>query len=164
MGHIHSDSEYDYTASAIIVHDGKVLLLNHHKLNMWLPPAGHIELDETPLEALFRETEEECGLTPDDLTLITPYSDNLRFARDDGKSHTQPMPFDIDVHSIGDSGHRHIDFAYILVSTKDSVTPEVGGSQDLRWHTLDEIRTLTNTPASTYSRAEYALRQAKETR
>ena len=46
MGHIHSDSQYDYTASAIIVNKNKVALLFHHKLKLWLPPAGHVELDE----------------------------------------------------------------------------------------------------------------------
>ena len=55
MGHIHSDSEYDYTASGLIVHDSKVLLLLHHKMQLWLPPAGHIELNEHPIEALYRE-------------------------------------------------------------------------------------------------------------
>lgn len=162
MAHIHNDDQFDYTASAIIVHNEKVLLLMHHKLNMWLPPSGHIELDETPLEGLFRETEEESGLTPDNLTLVTPFSDNLRFERNKDGSLTQPMPFDIDIHYVGDTGHRHIDFAYILVSDTSDVTPEKGGSQQLKWFSLDEIRNLADTPKSTASRAEYALKQVKE--
>lgn len=163
MPHIHTrDGEFDYTVSAIIIHDDKVLLLLHHKLQMWLPPAGHIELNETPLEALFRETEEESGLTPDNLTLVTPYSDNLRFARDEDKSITQPMPFDIDIHAFGSTNHRHIDFAYILSSDTDIVTPEADGAQELRWFTLEELASLDQTPKSTYSRTNYAMQQIKE--
>lgn len=38
MGHIHDDSEYDYTVRGIIVRGEKVLLLFHHKFEQlrWL--------------------------------------------------------------------------------------------------------------------------------
>lgn len=162
MAHIHSNSEFDYTASGFIVRDNKVLLLLHHKLHMWLPPAGHIELNETPLEGLFREIEEESGLTPDNLTLVTPYTDNLRFERDSDKNITQPMPFDIDVHAIGAEGHRHIDFSYILISDTDEFTLEEGGATEMGWFTMEEIEALSPTNTSTKSRARYALRQVQE--
>lgn len=162
MGHIHSDSQYDYTASGVIVHDDKVLLLLHHKLNLWLSPAGHIELDETPIQGLFREVQEETGLTPNDLTLISPYVDNLSFARDEDRSTTEPMPFDIDIHSIGESGHKHIDFGYILASDTAEFTPEEGGATEMRWFTLDEIKDLSPTIESIKSRAAYAIRKVRE--
>lgn len=162
MGHIHSDSQYDYTASGVIVHKNKVLMLLHHKLNLWLPPAGHIELDETPLEGLFREVEEESGLKPDNLTLVTPYTDNLSLERDPDLNVTQPVPFDIDMHAIGTDGHRHIDFAYILISDTDHFTPEEGGSTTMQWFTLDEINNLSPCRTITKSRAAYALKQVQE--
>jgi 8-oxo-dGTP pyrophosphatase MutT (NUDIX family) len=37
-------------------------LINHKQLNKWLAIGGHIELNEDPDEALFREGKEECGL------------------------------------------------------------------------------------------------------
>lgn len=162
MGHIHSNGEYDFAVSGAIVHKNKVLLLLHHKLNMWLMPGGHVELTETPLEAVFREVEEETGIKPDDLTLITPYSDNLSFPRDTQTNNTQPMPFDIDVHEAGNDGHRHIDFGYILISSTDKFTLEENGATDMQWFTLDEIKHLKDTPKGVHSRAEYALRQAQE--
>lgn len=162
MAHIHSDSEYDYTTSALIVYKNKVLLLFHHKLHLWLPPAGHVELSETPIETLYRETEEETCLTKEHLTLITPYTDNLHFERDTSTNQVQPMPFDIDVHTVNDGGHRHIDLAYILLSDTDIVRKEVNGAEQLEWFTLDEIKTLSPMPKKIYSHAEYALKNAGE--
>lgn len=162
MGHIHSDSQYGYTASGVIVHDNKVLLLLHHKLNLWLPPAGHIELNETPLQGLFREVEEETGLKQADLTLILPYTDNLELARDKDRNTTEPMPFDIDIHPVGDSGHKHIDFAYILVSTTPDFVLEKDGATDMQWFSAEELNQLTPTVESIKSRALYALERVKE--
>lgn len=39
----------------------KTLLLWHKKLQTWLPPGGHIEVNETPEEAACREIREEVG-------------------------------------------------------------------------------------------------------
>lgn len=164
MGHIHSTGEYDYAASGAIVHDNKVLLLLHHKLHMWLMPGGHVELNETPLEAVFREVEEETGIAPDNLTLVTPYADNLSFVRNPETNTTQPMPFDIDIHNVGDSGHRHIDFGYIFASDTPNFVLEQDGATDMKWFTLEEIDQLDNAPKGVYARAEYALRQVQETR
>lgn len=125
MGHIHGNDQYDFTVSGVIIHKDKVLMVLHHKLQLWLSPGGHIELNETPLQALYREIEEETGLTKDQLTLITPYTDNLLFTRDEGRNSTEPIPFDIDIHPLGDEGHRHIDFGYILRSDTDEVRLEV---------------------------------------
>lgn len=162
MGHIHGDSEYDYTVRGVIVHSGKVLLLFHHKFGMWLPPGGHVELDETPVEALYREIKEETSLSEEQLTMVLPFKDNLSLERDEGFGVALPLPFDIDVHPINDTGHRHIDLAYIFTSTTDAVQAEEGGSEQLRWFTLEEIGTLPSMPRKTYGHAEYALKKVKE--
>ena len=60
MSHIHE--LIDFVIEAFIIFDNKVLLINHKQLNRWLPIGGHIELNEDPEEALFREVKEECGL------------------------------------------------------------------------------------------------------
>jgi len=164
MGHIHSDSQYDYTVSATIVHENKVLLLFHHKLHLWLPPAGHVELDETPIEALYREVEEETGLTKGHLTLITPFTDNLDFQRDPATNRTEPMPFDIDIHTVTPGGHQHIDFGYIFISDTLTVRKEEGGAEQLEWFTVDEIEKLAPMPKGVHSRAQYALRIVGEKR
>lgn len=60
MPHIHD--KYDFTVGCLIVFEDKVLLVNHPRYGVWLCPGGHIELDEDPEEALYREIKEETGL------------------------------------------------------------------------------------------------------
>jgi len=38
----------DFVATAFIADGGKVLLVLHRKLGLWLPVGGHIEEGETP--------------------------------------------------------------------------------------------------------------------
>ena len=51
-----------FTSSALIVHNEKVLLVYHKKLDVWLYPGGHVEENENPDETLVREVKEETGL------------------------------------------------------------------------------------------------------
>lgn len=162
MGHIHSDSEYDFTVSAFIVHKNRVLLLLHHKLHLWLPAAGHIELNETPIESLYREIEEETGLTKAHLSLITPFKDNLSFGVDPYENQILPLPFDLHTHTVTEAGHRHIDLTYLFTSDTEAVQKEENGALELRWFTLKEIETLTPMPQLVYSHASYAIQKVRE--
>ena len=60
MAHIHD--KIDFTVAIFVVHDAKILLIHHRKLDKWLPLGGHIELDEEPEQAALREAKEESGL------------------------------------------------------------------------------------------------------
>lgn len=42
--------------------DQRVLVIEHRRLNTWLPIGGELEAGETPLEAAARELREETGL------------------------------------------------------------------------------------------------------
>lgn len=40
----------------------KVLLVDHKKAELWLPPGGHVEPNEDPKETVSREAKEELGI------------------------------------------------------------------------------------------------------
>jgi len=50
-----------FTATGFVVHDGCVLLHWHPKVKAWLPPGGHIDENEDPVQAVLREVWEESG-------------------------------------------------------------------------------------------------------
>ncbi|MBP9865972.1 MAG: NUDIX domain-containing protein, partial [Candidatus Omnitrophica bacterium] len=51
--HIHA--QFDFVVSVFIIHKGRVLLVHHKSYDEWLPIGGHIEMDEDPEQALYRE-------------------------------------------------------------------------------------------------------------
>ena len=51
-----------FTATGFVVYGDSVLLHWHKKVLEWLPPGGHIEPNEDPVQAVIREVKEETGL------------------------------------------------------------------------------------------------------
>lgn len=97
-----------FVATVYVVHDGATLLHDHEKLEMWLPPGGHIDRDELPHQAALREVREETGL---DVTLL---ADSASPASDTVRPLPEPQQLlleDIDVHA-GRVAHQHVDFIY----------------------------------------------------
>jgi ADP-ribose pyrophosphatase YjhB (NUDIX family) len=98
-----SEVTRDFTVATFVLHEGKVLLLWHKKLSMWLPPGGHIDPHELPDEAAVREVKEETGL---DIMLISEPAlqgvpGPLQLARPEGVQLEDIAP-----------GHQHIDLIY----------------------------------------------------
>ncbi len=97
-----------FTVTGFVSQDGRTAL-HWHKFGMWLPPGGHVEADEDPIEAVLREVREETGLDVD----IGPGT--AAFA------YVQPPqlapPATIGVYDITADGslaepHQHIDLVY----------------------------------------------------
>lgn len=155
MPHIHTgEGQIDFTVSGYIVHDDKALLIKHKYLPLWTPPAGHIELHQTPVEALFMEIHEEAGIEASQLTLVETHARPIPNERIEAVS--LPLPFDIDMHHITDE-HRHINFAYVLKSSTPHVEPGPGESHTFKWFTIDELRAFTETRDSIINSAIYAI-------
>ena len=95
----------DFTVATFVVHAGAVLLLRHAKLDMWLPPGGHIDPNELPDEAAVREVMEEAGIA-------------VRLVGETALPISEPrqlvIPRGVQLERIA-PGHEHIDFVYFAV-------------------------------------------------
>ena len=57
-----------FTSTIFVIYKSKIALHWHNKVEEWLPAGGHIDDNETPIEAGLREVKEETGIT--DLKII----------------------------------------------------------------------------------------------
>jgi 8-oxo-dGTP pyrophosphatase MutT (NUDIX family) len=131
MAHIHE--KIDFTTSVYILFQNKVLLHNHKKLGIWLPPGGHVELDEDPNEAAVREAKEESGLDVELVGETASYDSRPYDARELIPPKFLNQHFYDATHT-----HEHVDFAYFARTQSDAVQPEVEGGE-IRWFTREEI-------------------------
>lgn len=129
----HINEKLDFVVVAFIVHKNKVLMVHHKELKMWLPVGGHIEPDEDPEEALFREIEEEAGLKKSDIEILAekpsvPESDTkFLFA-----------PAFVDNHKISET-HRHVAFIYFAKPETDKVRLAENEHHEIRWFAEKEL-------------------------
>ena len=122
MPHIHR--LYDWVVSIFIVHRGKVLLCFHKKYQEWLPVGGHVDLDEDPEEALFKEIREECGLK------VKILADRPPIAHPGVKPVYTPSY--VDVHRIK-GVHKHIALIYFGTSSSSRVRLCEREHAEYRW-------------------------------
>jgi 8-oxo-dGTP pyrophosphatase MutT (NUDIX family) len=131
MAHIHE--KIDFTVAIFVVHDGKVLLIHHRRLDKWLPLGGHIELDEDPEIAALREAKEESGL---DVELI-----GERPPTTEPGTRALIAPRFLDIHRITDS-HEHIGMIYWARPKNGQVTLSTDEHHDIRWCSAAELDLL----------------------
>lgn len=129
MPHIHQ--AIDFVTTPVIVHPDrtKVLLVDHPKYGWWMHTGGHIELNETPDQALLREIAEECGLE------VEVLSEKPDIA---GAGY-EPLwrPRFIDIHD-ANAPHRHISLVYYcLAKSADFVLSSEHTT--MKWFTMEEL-------------------------
>lgn len=143
MPHIHTDpNQHDLTVTAYILKldsaDPKALLHMHKKLNILLPIGGHVELDETPWQALAHELTEESGYILDQLRVLQPPSRIKKMT----KVVQHPYPLSMNTHDIPGS-HFHTDIEYGFVTTQEPrLSVGENESADLQWVTRSELQEL----------------------
>ena len=128
MPHIHE--AIDFIVNVYIVYQGKVLLIFHRKLEKWLPIGGHIELNEDPEEALFREVEEECGLEMEVL------SDKPKLESKGTKFLYTPSF--LDIHDITDT-HKHVGLYYFAKAKSDKFKFNKEEHSDIHWFSEEDL-------------------------
>ena len=127
----HINYYHDFTVTAFIVNAGRVLLVNHPRYNKWIPVGGHIEHDEDPEAALFREIKEETGLR--DICVLS--------SRPDVESEGTKFllaPNYMDVHE-ANPPHKHISLTYFVIAEDDKFTLS-DEHDDMKWFTLNELQ------------------------
>lgn len=140
--------ERQFTATVYLFHENKTLLHYHEKLKKWLPPGGHLELNETPPEAARREVKEETGL---DITFIE--QENLKIDAYNAVSFERPflcLLENIPAHK-DKPAHQHMDFIYLAKPVQIEET-----LNGFRWLNWEELQTLDLFP-DTYKVLEKLL-------
>jgi 8-oxo-dGTP pyrophosphatase MutT (NUDIX family) len=124
----------EFTASVYLINNQKVLLIYHRKLQKWLPPGGHVEADETPVEAARREVMEETGLT---IEIIS--QENLSIDCWNAKSIERPYLCLLEeIPPYGNApAHQHVDFIFVGRPLEES-----SSSFSYRWFSWDNLQDL----------------------
>ena len=113
-----------------MVHEGCIALHWHPKVKAWLPPGGHIEPNEDPVQAVIREVSEETGLT----VRVVPTAPRLDLAY---PTQVEP-PYTIMVEDIDDPDeglHQHIDLIYFC----SVVSAQTRLNEGSLWVSRDEL-------------------------
>lgn len=125
--------ERHFTATGFVVQDDATLLHWHGKLQCWLPPGGHMEPNEDPVQAVLREVAEETGIRAEVVSTGGVESD-LEYPRE------VTPPLTIMVEDIDDpvqGFHQHIDFIYVCrPMSRVDAAPD-----GWRWVTREELAT-----------------------
>lgn len=99
----------------------KVLLVDHKKAQLWLPPGGHVELDEDPKNTVRRECLEELGIQAD-------------FLIDEPIFLTSTLTVGLT------AGHIDVSLWYVLKGNHEvSLSFDVDEFKGIKWFEFDEI-------------------------
>tara|TARA_B110000438_G_scaffold293555_1_gene333610 strand:- start:2152 stop:2625 length:474 start_codon:yes stop_codon:yes gene_type:complete len=126
-----------FTSTIFVIYKSKIALHWHNKVEEWLPAGGHIDDNETPIEAGLREVKEEMGIEVKILSKPRYSFDHVT---------NIPVPEAILIESVFDKKigtHEHIDFIYFAIPTLEKTSL----SDDWIWVTTKELlseKKLTN--------------------
>ncbi|MEZ4813530.1 MAG: NUDIX domain-containing protein [Caldisericia bacterium] len=116
---------YELAATTFVFNGNRFAIHFHEKVKKWLPPGGHVEVDELPHEAAVREVMEEAGVSP---RLVVAGGEDLAIQ-------TVPMPIAILVEDI-DQQHKHIDMIHVATTETEKL------SDGFKWVTVQEAQKL----------------------
>lgn len=160
------------TASGTLIYkyktwsEPKILLVCHKKLNVWLCPGGHLELNELPHQAAEREFLEETGIA---VRAIAPVS-----VPTEAEAHSQflPLPFATNLHWVEQKNfenrklgkpplsqwpkgcEKHYNQSYLVTFAKqpqadpslDQTGFDPAETTDMRWVTFAEAQEVSVWP------------------
>jgi 8-oxo-dGTP pyrophosphatase MutT (NUDIX family) len=150
--------ERHFTATGFVSHDGRTALHWHH-LGRWLPPGGHVEPNEDPVEAVLREVLEETGIAVEVLATAQPSRPT--------RSTDLPPPVTIGVYDIerdahGTERHQHIDFVYFTRPLPGASLTLPDGDEGWLWVDEQTLRGSVPIPLPSHGSSEPAPDDVRE--
>ena len=141
-----------FTATGVVFNsDGKVLMIKHKKLGVWLPPGGHVDDNELPCDAVVREIFEETGVK----AKVISISDGIGI-ESDAHCKELPLPFTILLEDIeGTWQHNHIDLVYLCNAERDDLAKSESEIDDIGWFSPEDAKKL-----DTYENVRKAIETA----
>ena len=108
----------------VLLDNDKLLLIDHKKAQLWLPPGGHVEKNEHPTDTVKREIQEELSLNADFIVEV---------------------PFFITQNKTvnTDAGHTDVSLWYLLRGNSEEVIHyDIGEFNGYRWFSFEEIESM----------------------
>lgn len=129
-------------ASVIVIskfnNEWKVLMIKHKKLMKWVVPGGHIELNETPIDAAKREVLEETALEKINfLSFMHKKIDdfeNVKWELPPEFCFIEKIP-----KNSKEESHEHIDYIYVAIVNSCDVKLNSNEADDIKWFSVDEL-------------------------
>jgi 8-oxo-dGTP pyrophosphatase MutT (NUDIX family) len=146
------------TAGGFLVHQGKMLLVKHKKLGIWLAPGGHLEGDELPHQAAEREVYEETNIKVEAVSAVPLIPSEV--------SQYLPVPLGVNIHWISKENYQarinsptpqepigtplwpkgceqHLCYVYLVKPVGSlAIKHDPNESDGIDWFSLDQIDTL----------------------
>jgi 8-oxo-dGTP pyrophosphatase MutT (NUDIX family) len=161
------------TAAGCLVHENKVLLVKHKKLQAWLNPGGHIEDNELPHAAAEREFWEETGIkvralqltsdtpqpTNHDEYLPSPILTNLHWISVPNYEARMKKADDYQKEAVWKKGcEQHLGFVYLVEAVEGlDFKKNVEETDGIAWFSEDELEDI-----ETFANIRYEVRKALE--
>ncbi|MDG4832922.1 NUDIX domain-containing protein [Solwaraspora sp. WMMD1047] len=108
--------------------DGALLLVDHLKAGLWLPPGGHVDPDEHPAATARRELHEELGVAVGPATTFRPAF----------------LTVTPTVRAM--AGHTDVSLWFpVIVDPDVPLVPNHGEFREARWWSLEQLRSADPT-------------------
>ena len=148
----------DFVATGLMFDSEKrILLVDHKRVGLWLPPGGHLEEEETPEDALVREVKEETGF---DIEVIGSCIKETTIGN------VKPLiaPFHVQMEDIPKDSrrsfaHNHIDLIYLCKIIGGELLHNKEEHHGIQWFSLEEMKKTPRVSKDTIVLAEKALKQ-----
>jgi 8-oxo-dGTP diphosphatase len=120
-----------FVANAYVVKDYSVLLIKS-KSGQWIPPGGHVEMDELPPYTAARKCREEAGV---EIKLQEKANgEHMKFAC----THILLQPDHMEIHDINEH-HQHIAFIYFAHFISGSSKADPTKLRESKWFTTEDL-------------------------